>query len=386
MKTSYQLIGGHKAQWASFRLFFDILLLAFRHAKNPVTALRNFRKVADIRARIQGFTRITRYVKSENKYYFAEHIPGWPSKKFKKFFKAELTRAEGNRKKEILMNTVIFSITGRCPLRCTHCFDWDNLQADEHLKTEELVIILDKLKPVGITNIQFGGGEPLARFDDLLLLIERAKEDMDCWILTSGFGFTAEKAVRLKKAGLTGASISLDHWEENAHNQFRNNDKSFFWVREAVKNCREAGILVTLAFCATKQFVNAENISEYYALAREWGAGYIKILEARKTGRFRGKDVMPDQTQIGLLTNFYLQSYHDLKFADYPIVMYPGFDQRQTGCLGAGNRYMYVDSRGEIHSCPFCHGSAGNALTDEIPAVLDKLKKQGCHLFALSKY
>jgi MoaA/NifB/PqqE/SkfB family radical SAM enzyme len=325
-------------------------------------------------------------LKSENRYHFAEHIPGWPSGKFKKFFTAELKRADGNRQKEILLNTVIFSITGRCPLRCSHCFEWDNLQSSEHLQTGELFLILDKLKPLGLTNIQFGGGEPLARFDDLLLLIERARKDMDCWILTSGYGLTSDKAIRLKRAGLSGASISLDHWEENAHNQFRNNEKSFWWVREAVKNCREAGIVVTLAFCATKQFVNPENIARYYELAREWGAGYIKILEARKTGRFRDKDVMPDKGQVEMLVNFYLQSYKNKKYADYPIVMYPGFDQRQTGCLGAGNRYMYIDSRGEIHACPFCHGSAGNAIKDAIPGVLEKLKRQGCQIFELSKY
>jgi MoaA/NifB/PqqE/SkfB family radical SAM enzyme len=103
------------------------------------------------------------------------------------------------------------------------------------------------------------------------------------------FGLTPEKALKLKEAGLTGVSISLDHWNEGAHNSFRNHPKSFHWVNEAVKNCHKAGIIVNLALCATKEFTTEENILKYYELAKEWKVGFIKILEARKVGRFRVK-------------------------------------------------------------------------------------------------
>jgi MoaA/NifB/PqqE/SkfB family radical SAM enzyme len=86
------------------------------------------------------------------------------------------------------MNTLIFSITSRCPLKCSHCFEWDNIASQEHLQLNDLLEIMDRLKVLHLTHIQFGGGEPLARFDDLLVLINKAKPDMDCWVLTSGLG------------------------------------------------------------------------------------------------------------------------------------------------------------------------------------------------------
>ncbi len=64
--------------------------------------------------------------------------------------------------------------------------------------------------------------------------------------------------------------------------------------------------------------------------------------------------------------------------------MFPGFGQRQVGCLGAGNRYMYIDSKGDIHACPFCQGAAGNALNDSLEEAIARLKKNGCHMFELS--
>lgn len=384
--SPYKIVSGKKPGWISFRLFLHVFFLALKLNNNPIAAIRNFKKFAEKRKLIQGYDNIPRYVECRGKYHFADQIPGFPSKNFDRFFEQEIIRIEGNSEQKIMMNTIIYSITSRCMLKCVHCFEWDNFDAHEHLKPDDLLIILDKLKSLGLTHIQFGGGEPLVRFDDLLILIENAKNTMDCWMLTSGFGLTAEKARALKQAGLTGASISLDHWDETAHNTFRNHEKSFSWVSQAVKNCREVGIIVCLTICATKQFATEENIRKYYELAKDWGAGFIKILEARKTGRFRGQDVMLNADQVQMLMNFYRQSYSDKTFHNYPIVMFPGFDQRQVGCLGAGNRYMYIDSKGDIHACPFCHGSVGNALNDDLPEAIFKLRQNGCQVFKLSNF
>ncbi len=380
---SVQIINGFKAKWISLRLFMSIFFMALNQKSNLFEAIRNFRKVGKRLEKIQGLKRIPRFIKCVEKYYWAEQIPGWPSKQFNRFFEGELLRCNPNRRQKAPLNTIIFSITSRCALQCSHCFDWDNLAREEHLGLEQLLVILKKLEKLGLTHIQFSGGEPLARFDDLITLIEAAKHRMDCWVLTSGFGLTYEKALKLKQAGLTGASISLDHWDENFHNEFRNNSKSYFWVKEAVKNCREAGIITTLAVCATKNFVTNENLKQYFELAKSWGAGFIKILEPRQTGRFRDKDIKLNSAQIELLIDFYRKSYSDSTYQSHPNVVYPGFDQRQVGCLGAGNRYLYIDSKGEIHACPFCHGSVGNALDLPWEEAITKLRIKGCEEYGL---
>jgi len=378
------LVNDFTANLVTIRLFVHFYFLALQKLKNPVKALRYLVKFAKKRKTIQGYDKISRYVKSESKYYFADQIPGFPSKALDRFLGYEIDRLLNAHTEQPMLNTLIYSITSRCPLQCVHCFEWDNIQSSEHLKAEDLVAILEKVKPLGLTHIQFGGGEPLVRLDDLLLLIEKASPEMDCWILTSGFGLTQEKALRLKQAGLTGASISLDHWDEQEHNRFRNHEKSFYWVKEAVKNCHNSGIMVNLALCATKQFTTPENIDRYYKLATEWGVGFVKILEARKTGRFRNNDVLLTPDQVKYLMEFYLKTYSDKRFKNSPIFMFPGFDQRQTGCLGAGNRYMYIDSRGEVHACPFCHRSAGNILEHPAGELVSKLRKNGCQIFHMS--
>jgi MoaA/NifB/PqqE/SkfB family radical SAM enzyme len=380
------IINGFRAGLISQRLFLNIFLHALRNDKHPLKIIRQLITFSKKRTKIQGYSKINRYLMHEGKYHFADQIPGFPSGTFNKFFEAELIRLQGNPDKKILMNTLIFSITSRCPLKCSHCFEWDNIASQEHLQLNDLLEIMERLKVLHLTHIQFGGGEPLSRFDDLLVLINKAKQDMDCWVLTSGFGLTHEKALRMKEAGLTGVSISLDHWDEHAHNLFRNHPKAFHWVREAVINCHNAGIIINLAVCATKDFATEENILKYYELAKEWKVGFIKILEARKVGRFRGKDVTLSSGQVEMLRSFYLQSYNDKKFSGYPIVMFPGFDQRQVGCLGAGNRYMYIDSKGDLHACPFCHGSVGNVLEMPMVSAIEQLRNKGCQVFPISTF
>jgi MoaA/NifB/PqqE/SkfB family radical SAM enzyme len=382
----FRMVSGFRADMVSLRMILNMFSLARKHTGNPVKAANDIRKFSVKRKTIQGYGRIPRFIEHEGRYYFAEHIPGYPSSNFNSFMEGELLRIYGNPQGRPLLNTIIYSITSKCSLRCSHCFDWENIGSEEYLDSGELMLILEKLKTTGLTHIQFGGGEPLLRSGDLLNLIREAKGTMDCWLLTSGFGLTPDVASELKNAGLTGASISLDHWKEEEHNHFRHNPESFRWVREAVKNCREAGILVTLAFCATSHFVTRENVMKYLELAKDWGAGFVKILEARQTGRFRGKDIMLSPEQVDLLTSIYLDSCIKPSFSDYPIVMYPGFDQRQTGCLGAGNRYMYIDSKGEIHSCPFCHGSVGNAVSDPLIESIKRLRSQGCRIIHTSDY
>jgi MoaA/NifB/PqqE/SkfB family radical SAM enzyme len=374
------MIKGIRAKWIRFRLRLFILATAISNGANPIQGYRQAKALREKRKKIHGLPDISRFVKVQNRFYWSENIPGWPSKALEVFIRNELNRGV-NTPVASPLQTAIFAITSRCGLRCKHCYEWDNLDAEEHLGTAELMTILYKFQQTGLTHIQFSGGEPLARFDDLITLISRAQETMDCWILTSGYGLTPEKAVQLKNAGLTGAIISLDHWDETAHSEFRNNPRSFYWVREAAKNCREADILVSLSLCATREFTNQTNLYNYLELARQWGASFIRVLEPRSTGRFKGKDVMLNPESIRLLEDFFQKTNRDKEWEDYPIVMYPGFHQRKVGCFGAGDRYLYVDSKGDVHACPFCQHAVANAVTDSLPDALSLLRKKGCHEF-----
>lgn len=361
----------------------NILFLTATTNNNPFSGVKTLRKVLKKRGTVQGLPGVIKYYKAGRRYFFSENIPGWPSAAFNGFFRGEILRSLDLHKRTPL-STIIFAITSRCRLGCLHCYEWNNISHADKLTHENLKEIICKIKEYGVNHIQLSGGEPLERFNDLTELIRFSGKGADLWLLTSGFGLTLEKALELRNAGLTGADISLDHWEEGEHNRSRNNSKSFYWVREAVKNCRKAGIATTLSLCAFRSFVTSENLLKYAGLAKEWGVGFIRVLEPREAGRYKGKDIELQKEQTDLLEVFFRDFNTSEKFIGYPIITYPGYNQRRMGCFGAGNRYLYIDSLGDIHACPFCQKSAGNALSETLENAVSILKNYGCQKFKLN--
>ena len=384
-QTPARIISGKKGSWIRIRLIVYIFRQVLRMNLNPTVAFREVQRIRRFRASANGNRKITRFIRSEGKYYWSADYPGMPSRNLKHALLGELARNSPEIGKQnpglIHQQTVIWGITNRCPLRCRHCYDWDNIDKTDHLSRDHLKCILEKIEKQGIRHVQLSGGEPLMRFDDMLYLIGKASANIDFWLLTSGFGLTAEKAVDLKRAGLKGANISLDHWKEEEHNHFRNHPESYKWVLNAVESCRQAGIMVSLSVCATREFVSEENLTAYAELARDHGVHFIRILEPRETGHFAGRDVHLRPHEIDLLSRFAIRVNSEPEYRDYPIISFFGYHQRRLGCMGAGNRYLYIDANGDFQACPFCRGRVANALKDSFNEGIERLRMNGCHAF-----
>jgi MoaA/NifB/PqqE/SkfB family radical SAM enzyme len=311
------------------------------------------------------------------------HAPGWPSRAFVTFNEGEMNRIIPFRNKKDYLNSMIFAITKKCPLRCQHCYEWDELNKKEKLTLDDLKRVIDKFQKNGkdVSQIQFSGGEPLSRFNDLVEILKYANKSTDFWVVTSGFGLTIEKARELKRAGLKGLAISLDHFIPSLHNEFRGSDESFSWVIKAVENAHRAKLVVILSLCPTQHFVNEDNLKQYARLAKNLGAAFILIVEPRAVGRYAGQNVSLTEAQEKILENFFINMNYNPDYADMPAVSYHGYHQRRVGCFGSGDRYLYIDTDGDIHVCPFCRQKLGNILDISIHESVGRLMKVGCHKY-----
>lgn len=385
MPASPKLITGWKTHLIRKRIQLFIITEALKLLRNPFLAVSEMKRLRDLRNKAHGSIVISKYVKSGNRFYWNSDYCGFPSKNFKSLIQSEFLRNGKNGINGIgeqpKLQTLIWGITNRCPLSCLHCYEWDNINQSDKLNLDELKKILNIFKANGIRHIQFSGGEPLARFIDLVELVKEASPTMDCWLLTSGFGLTSEKASALKKAGLTGANISLDHWDAQLHNRFRNNEKSYGMVMNVVQNCLDAGIIVSLSLCATREFTSEENLIKYASLGKTLGVQFIRILEPRAAGKFARQNVLLDQKQVELISEFAIRMNTDARYRDFPIINFLGYHQRKMPCFGAGNRFLYADPNGDVHACPFCRGKMGNLLEEPFEQIIKKVKGVGCHEF-----
>ena len=384
MKTKSPVIFGFSAKLIQLGIKLTILKLALKHYKNPLVALNVLSQLMNKKQKIHGNSHKPRYIKSDSQYFWSTDFPGWPSETFNFYIVNEFIRFNSTDLRIKPLQTIIFAITNRCTYNCKHCFEWDKLDSQDKLSLNELKFILNKINELGIRHIQLSGGEPLIRFENMLELIKTGTKGTDFWILTSGCGLDNEKAQLLKKAGLKGVNISLDHWDEELHNNFRNNKKAFYWVKEAMDNCKSYGIIVSLSICVTKEFLSEENLWKYINLAKEWNVEFIRILEPRKAGRYSNINAELDDTELKILETFYLNLTNNIKFREYPILIYPGYHQRKLGCFGAGNRYLYIDSNADIHACPFCLQKHGNALNSSLEESIIKMDQTKCHAFKMN--
>ena len=368
-----------------FMIRSTIVFLALTCYKNPIKAFKSLHLLIKKRIAFKGSAGNQPFF-ANGRYFYTPNIPGWPSKSFNIFIINELNNSLPFRNSYSRLTTMIFSITNKCPLRCKHCFEWERLDDKESMSLSDIRTILEKFQEFGVSQVQIGGGEPMARFDDLINLLHNARPGTDFWLLTSGYNLTLEKARQLKNAGLTGIRISLDHWKKELHNAFRGSEKSFDWALDAARNSLGAGLVVGFSACVTREFLTEKFLMEYLNFAKDMNAEFIYLLEPRETGHFKNKEVSLSEDEIKQIESFYLRVISSAEFDKYPLVVYPGYHQRKLGCFGAGIRYLYVDSQGSVNACPFCQGKLGNAVTDDLKFVLQKARAKGCHMFVSDEF
>ncbi len=373
--------GSVKRLYLSSRIMVNVARLAIKHYKNPLTAAKLLVCLNRRKEIIQGIRGLPRMYKAGGRYFYDVHQPGWPSPAFNRFFENEMLKTRSHAEDGKRLQNVVFAITNRCGLQCRHCFEWDNLEGNEKLSYANLQNILERVQQAGVSVVQVSGGEPLERFEDALGLVRNARPGTDFWMLTSGMGLDDNKAKQLREAGYTGINLSLDHWDEEKHNDFRGHAQSYEWALLAARNSREAGLMVALSLCATRAFVSRENLDKYLSLAISMGASFIQVLEPRAVGRLSGQSVKLSQDQRKTISTFYREVNHHRRYRRSPIIIYHGDYLRSHGCLGAASRYIYIDSTGRVHACPFCQDNCGHVLLEPLDILLERIESRRCHLF-----
>jgi MoaA/NifB/PqqE/SkfB family radical SAM enzyme len=371
------MVSGPRKSLAELRLFARIGWLAWHSYKSLPRMTTALKRLNTERTRHQRASSL-KCARFGSRYFWDFYVPGYPSVAFDRFIERELDRVVPFRGAPPALQIAILAVTKRCPLRCEHCCEWAALNQPDALSLGDLQAMVRRFQQRGVSQILLTGGEPLQRFNDILALLGSAGRDTDFWLLTSGYGLSAERAERLAKAGLTGVAVSLDHCDRDAHDRFRGRDGSYAWVERAATNARNAGLALCLSLCATRTFISRSNLDRYAETARQLGAGFIQILEPKAIGHYAGRDVALDRDQVALLEEFALRLNFDQGSRDMPTVAYVESSTRRTQCVGAGDRYAYVDPDGQLHACPFCRTSVGHVLNGALNQALDALQQHGC--------
>src|ERR1044072_9530944 len=143
----------------------NIFCLAVSALRKPATIWKVYKHMIGTRDAIWGGN-MTKIFKVAGRYYYSIYSPGWPSKAYNNVIKRELLRHTNLHLSAEKPSFIFLAITRKCPMRCEHCFEWDNLNQKESFTKEELLKTVQLYQQQDVLQIHFSGGEPMVRIKD----------------------------------------------------------------------------------------------------------------------------------------------------------------------------------------------------------------------------
>ncbi len=173
------------------------------------------------------------------------------------------------------------SVTDRCNFRCSFCMPHNPvwIPHDELLTYEEITRIVGVLASMGVGKIRLTGGEPLVRNDieKLVAMIASTHGVESLSMTTNGF-LLAEKARRLKEAGLQSVTVSLHSLKPERYDAIVGRRGAFGRVVDGIRAALSVGLRPVKINCVVTRGCNDDEILDFAELARETGT-VVRFIE-----------------------------------------------------------------------------------------------------------
>jgi len=164
------------------------------------------------------------------------------------------------------------SVTDRCNLRCTYCMPPQGIEwtpRPEILTTDEIVRLGSIFVGLGITKIRLTGGEPLTRRDIGTIATRLgALPGLKTLAMTTNGISLAERAAKLRKAGLGSLTISLDTLRRDRFKEIAKRDQ-FQAVMDGIDASLAAGYAPLKINVVVMRGVNDDEILDFVGWAKD---------------------------------------------------------------------------------------------------------------------
>jgi pyrroloquinoline quinone biosynthesis protein E len=269
---------------------------------------------------------------------------------------------------------LLAEITYRCPLHCPYCSNpvaaslretprrpQGGGYSDGELTTDEWRRVIREAAALGILQIGFSGGEPLAR-RDLADLVAAAREaSLYTNLITSGIGLDNERVHVLRDAGLDSVQLSFQSDESDLANEIAG-ARAHQRKLDVAGKIRSVGIPLSLNFVVHRR--NIDRLPQMIELAQTLGAERVELANAQFYGwAFLNRAaLLPTHEQVTRAREIATAAKARLAGKiDIFYVLPDYYETRPKPCLnGWGQRYLTVNPIGDVLPCP----TASSAIPD----------------------
>ena len=248
---------------------------------------------------------------------------------------------------------LLAEVTYACPLHCVFCFNpVDYAHSGPELSTADWIRVLGEARAAGSVQCGFSGGEPLVRDDLEILVAEAHRLGFYTNLLTSGIGFTPERAKALKDAGLDHVQLSFQDSTREL-NDFLSHTKTFALKRKAADLIQANGWPMVLN-CVVHR-LNIDYIDKIIELAVELGAEYLELANSQyySWAQINRDGLMPSREQLERaerITKEYREKLGDKLRIFFVVPDY--YETRPKKCMnGWGNIFLTITPDGSALPC-----------------------------------
>lgn len=257
---------------------------------------------------------------------------------------------------------IVISPTMRCNLNCYGCYAGEYNKKEE-LETWRIADLLNQAKEMGIYFITISGGEPFIRQD--LWDIFYKFDDMYFQVYTNGTLIDQQLAKKLAQIGNVLPAISVEGWEKET--DARRGPGAFQKILAAMANLRREGVLFGFSATVTRENndqVVSEDFINFWAdqgCFIGWYFNYIPI------GKKPTLELMPTPEQRIARLKKLTELRHRV-----PIVLADFWNDGPLvgGCI-AGDRYLHINSCGDVEPCVFVHFAVDNIKNKPLAEILN---------------
>ena len=250
--------------------------------------------------------------------------------------------------------SLLAELTHRCPLQCPYCSN--PLRLDPRaaeLDTATWCRVMDEAATMGVLQVHFSGGEPMARSDLPDLVRHAAGVGLYSNLITSGVLLNPTSLAALADAGLDHIQLSFQDALPDPGDRVANMTGAHAKKLEAARLIVAEGIPLTLNFVVHRQ--NAERVPAMLLLAEQLGARRVEIAHTQYYGwGLLNRDaLLPDRAQLALTEQAVAEARTRLAgrmTIDFVTPDY--YAEEPKPCMGGwGQRFMNVSPTGRVLPC-----------------------------------
>jgi PqqA peptide cyclase len=248
---------------------------------------------------------------------------------------------------------LVAELTHRCPLHCVYCSNPIELaKRDSELTTETWSRLFREAAGLGILQVDFTGGEPLARTDIVALVRSAREAGLYVSLISSGLPLDQAKLAALVSAGLDHFQLSFQGAGEETAREISGTSTHAQKLRvlDWLKSYR---IGLTLNFVIHRQ--NIHELEEMLALVEKYSPGSAEFASVQYYGyAFANRaNLLPTRTQLDYCVATLKQAEERLTGKTRLVFVVPDYYAKfPKPCVGGwGRKLMLISPEGTALPC-----------------------------------